>query len=68
MYGIEMKYTVKTLLERGYSQRAIASELSINRKTIANLHKKNYFYTPHNKNVKTFLPLYSLLTYSKYNV
>jgi transposase len=35
MYGIEMKYTVKTLLERGYSQRAIALELSINRKTIA---------------------------------
>lgn len=34
MYGIEMKFTVKTLLERGYSQRAIALQLSINRKTI----------------------------------
>jgi len=34
MYGIEMKYTVKTLLDRGYSQRAIALQLSINRKTI----------------------------------
>ena len=29
-----MKYTVKTLLERGYSQRSIAKELLINRKTV----------------------------------
>lgn len=34
MYGIEMKYTVKTLFDKGYSQRAIAKHLSIARKTV----------------------------------
>lgn len=34
MYGIEMKYTVKTLSEQGYSQRAISRKLGINRKTV----------------------------------
>ena len=34
MYGIEMIYTVKTLSEKGYSQRAISRELSISRKTV----------------------------------
>ena len=38
MYGIEMKFTVKTLLDRGYSQRAISRELDISRKTV-----KKYF-------------------------
>jgi len=38
MYGIEMKFTVKTLLEKGYSQRAISRELKISRKTV-----KKYF-------------------------
>ena len=38
MYGIEMKYTVKTLLEKGYSQRAISRDLGISRKTV-----KKYF-------------------------
>lgn len=34
MYGIQMKFTVKTLLQKGHSQRSIAKELSISRKTI----------------------------------
>ena len=34
MYGIDMKFTVKTLLEKGYSQRAISRELGISRKTV----------------------------------
>ncbi len=34
MYGIEMKITVKTLLDRGFSQRAISRELAISRKTV----------------------------------
>lgn len=38
MYGISMKYTVKTLLEKGISQRAISRELGISRKTV-----KKYF-------------------------
>jgi transposase len=38
MYGIEMKFTVKTLLGRGYSQRAISRKLGISRKIV-----KNYF-------------------------
>lgn len=38
MFGIEMKYTVKTLLGKGYSQRAISRELGISRKTV-----KKYF-------------------------
>ena len=29
-----MKYTVKTLLDKGYSQRAISSKLGISRKTV----------------------------------
>ena len=37
MYGIEMKYTVKTLLERGKSLRAISRELGVNRKTITKI-------------------------------
>ena len=38
MYGIEMKFTVKTLLDKGYSQRSISRELGISRKTV-----KKYF-------------------------
>jgi len=34
MYGIDMKYTVKTLLKKGYSQRAVSRELGISRKTV----------------------------------
>lgn len=34
MYGIHMKYTVKTLLAKGLSQRAISNELGISRKTV----------------------------------
>ena len=34
MYGIDMKYTVKTLLDKGYSQRAISGKLGISRKTV----------------------------------
>jgi len=34
MYGINMKFTVETLLGKGYSQRAISRELGINRKTV----------------------------------
>ncbi|RLD70851.1 MAG: IS21 family transposase [Bacteroidetes bacterium] len=34
MYGIEMKITVKTLHERGFSQRAISRELGISRITV----------------------------------
>ncbi len=38
MYGIEMKFTVKTLLDKGYSQRTISRKLGISRKTV-----KKYF-------------------------
>jgi len=38
MHGIEMKFTVKTLLEKGYSQRQISKELNISRRTV-----KKYF-------------------------
>ncbi len=34
MYGIDMIFTVKTLHEKGYSQRAISRELGISRKTV----------------------------------
>lgn len=34
MYGINMKFTVQALLTRGYSQRQVAKELSISRKTV----------------------------------
>lgn len=34
MYRVDMYYTVKTLLEKGYSQRKIARELGIHRKTV----------------------------------
>jgi transposase len=34
MYGIDMKFTVKTLLDKGYSQRAISRELGISRKAV----------------------------------
>lgn len=34
MHGIEMKITVKTLLEKGFSQRAISRELGISRVTV----------------------------------
>jgi transposase len=34
MYGVEMHYTVKTLLEKGKSQRYIAKTIGIHRKTI----------------------------------
>lgn len=34
MYGINMKFTVETLLDKGYSQRAISRELGISRKTV----------------------------------
>lgn len=34
MYGIEMKFTVRTLLDRGFSQRAISRELGISRATV----------------------------------
>lgn len=34
MYGIEMKFTVKTLMDKGYSQRKISRELGISRKTV----------------------------------
>lgn len=37
MYGIDMWYTVKTLLERGKSLRGISSELGISRKTITKI-------------------------------
>ncbi|MCP4050893.1 MAG: hypothetical protein GY730_09340, partial [bacterium] len=34
MKGIEMYYTIKTLLERGKSIRSIANDLKIDRKTV----------------------------------
>jgi transposase len=34
MYGIEMKFTVKTLLDKGYSHRAISRELGISRQSV----------------------------------
>jgi len=46
MYGIDMKYTVKTLLSRGLSQRAISKELGISRKTV-----KKYFEEFQNNNI-----------------
>ena len=38
MYGIEMKFTVKTLLDKGYSQRAVSRKLGTSRTTV-----KKYF-------------------------
>lgn len=46
MYGIDMKYTVKTLLSKGLSQRAISKELGISRKTV-----KKYFEEFQNNNI-----------------
>lgn len=37
MYGIDMWYTVRTLLERGKSLRAISRELGISRKTVTKI-------------------------------
>ena len=34
LHGIEMKFTVTTLLEKGYSQRQISKELNISRRTV----------------------------------
>ena len=34
MYRVDMYYTIKTLLERGHSQRQISKELGIHRKTV----------------------------------
>ena len=34
MYGVEMYYTIKTLLEQGKSQREISRQLGIHRKTV----------------------------------
>lgn len=34
MHGIEMKFTVKTLIAKGYSQRKISEELNISRRTV----------------------------------
>jgi len=48
MYGIDMKYTVKTLLIKGLSQRAISRELGISRKTV-----KKYFDEFQNNSVIT---------------
>lgn len=40
MYHIDMIYTIKTLFEKGKSQRAIARELGISRKTIKKMIEK----------------------------
>jgi transposase len=48
MHGIEMKFTVKTLLEKGYSQRQISKELNISRRTV-----KNYFNEISSGSIKT---------------
>jgi len=40
MYHIDMIYTIKTLQEKGKSQRAIARELGINRKTVRKIIEK----------------------------
>jgi transposase len=40
MYHIDMIYTVKTLYEKGKSQRAIARELGISRKTVKRIIEK----------------------------
>ena len=48
MYGIDMKYTVKTLLLKGLSQRTISRELGISRKTV-----KKYFDEFQNNSVIT---------------
>jgi len=37
MYGIDMWYTVKTLLDRGKSLRAISRELGISRRTVTKI-------------------------------
>lgn len=47
MYGIEMKFTVKTLLDKGYSQRAISRQLGISRKTV-----KKYFDEIHSEGIQ----------------
>jgi len=48
MYGIDMKYTVKSLLIRGASQRSISKDLGISRKTV-----KKYFEEFQNNNTVT---------------
>jgi len=48
MHGIEMKFTVKTLLEKGYSQRQISKELNISRRTV-----KDYFNEISSGSIKT---------------
>jgi len=35
MYGVDMYYTVKTLISKGISQRQIAKQLGISRNTVA---------------------------------
>jgi transposase len=40
MYHIDMAYTIKTLFEKGKSQRAIARELGISRKTVKKMVEK----------------------------
>jgi len=39
MYGVDMYYTVKTLLSKGISRRKIAKDLSISRNTVAKIEK-----------------------------
>ena len=40
MYGVDMYYTVKTLLSKGISQRKIARDLGISRNTVAKIAEK----------------------------
>jgi len=40
MYHIDMIYTIKTLINKGLSQRAIASQLGISRKTVSKYYLK----------------------------
>ena len=40
MYGVDMYYTVKTLLSKGISQRKIAKDLGISRNTVAKIGEK----------------------------
>ena len=47
MYGVDMYYTVKTLLSKGKSQRKIATELGISRNTVSDIAKSiSYPTTP----------------------
>jgi len=54
MYRVDMYYTIKTLLDKGYSQRKIARELGIHRKTVkkiqAELEKGHHAPRPIKKN------------------